>query len=71
MKVIIYNEESGLSIIGVPEDTNPMIIGEKNVPNGLLFKVIEESELPSDRSTRNAWECEINESNADGVGKMI
>ena len=68
MNRIIYNENNQLKILIPAIEVDPIILGEKDVPAGLLFKVINASELPSDRSSRNFWRCEITEENADGRG---
>ena len=42
-------------------------IAKKDVPTGLKYKIVNVSEIPSDRTFRNAWE--INEDElTDGVG---
>lgn len=65
---ILYNDNEGLKILIPAIDLDPFILGEKDVPAGLLFKIVEDSEIPSDRTYRSAWTYEINESNKDGVG---
>lgn len=60
-KRIIYpNIEGGVSvIIPAPEALQSMTIEEiaaKDVPQGIEYKIIDVSELPSDRTFRNAWE---------------
>ncbi len=45
--VIIPTEECGLSIEA---------IAAKDVPAGVQFKIVDASEIPSDRTFRNAWE---------------
>jgi hypothetical protein len=65
---IAYNDNEGLKIItSAMVDIDIKIIADKDVPHGLLYKLIDESELPS-RDTRNFWTMEINQSNADGIG---
>ena len=68
MNRIIYNQDNQLRILIPAIQINPIILGEKDVPAGLLFTVIDASELPSDRSSRNFWTMEINDRNADGIG---
>ena len=65
---IIYNKDNQLKILCPAIEIDPIILGEKDVPSGLLFKVIDASELPTDRSSRNFWQYEITEANADGKG---
>jgi len=31
-------------------------IADKDVPHGRPYKIVEESEIPADRTFRNAWE---------------
>ena len=64
---IAYNDKEGLKILIPAIDIDIKIIADKDVPSGILYKLIEDSELPS-RDTRNFWTMEINESNADGIG---
>lgn len=65
---IAYNDNEGLKII-IPaiQDINIKIIADKDVPSGLYYKLVKESELPQ-RDTRNFWTMEINKNNADGIG---
>lgn len=67
MKKIIFNNPT-LCILTPAIDIDIKIIADKDVPIGILYKIIDSSELPTYRSTRNFWEHEINESNADGIG---
>lgn len=67
MTKIIFNNPT-LCIITPAINVDIKIIADKDVPAGILYKIINESELPTDRSTRNFWEYKINESNADGKG---
>ena len=65
---IAYNDNEGLKVlISAIQDIDIKIIADKDVPSGILYKLIEDSELPP-RDTRNFWTMEINESNADGIG---
>ncbi len=61
MNRIIYpNDDGGVSIIiPSPEALETMTIEEiaaKDVPAGKPFKIVDVSEIPSDRTFRNAWE---------------
>jgi hypothetical protein len=64
---IVYNDNEGLKVLHLAIDINIKILADKDVPSGLYYKIIQDSDLPS-REFRNAWELEINESNADGIG---
>ena len=65
---IAYNDNNQLKII-IPaiQNIDIKIIADKDVPSGILYKLIEDSDLPS-RETRNFWIMEINKENADGIG---
>jgi hypothetical protein len=66
--IIAYNDKEGLKILTPAMiDIDIKIIADKDVPHGLFYKLIDESEFPS-RDTRNFWTMEINQSNADGIG---
>jgi hypothetical protein len=65
--IIIYNNYEGLKIIYPAINIDIKIIADKDVPSGLYYKILFPSDLPS-RETRSAWEIEINQSNADGIG---
>ena len=67
-KRILYNNNDGLKILIPAINIDIYLIAKKDVPAGLLFKIVDASEIPSDREYRSAWTYEITESNADGVG---
>jgi len=58
-KRIIYpNTEGGVSIL-IPSPNWRGTIEElaiKDVPTGLPYKIVDVSDIPSDRTFRNAWE---------------
>ena len=64
---IAYNDNEGLKIIIPAINIDINIIAQKDVPSGLYYKIIKDSELPP-RETRNFWTMEINKDNADGIG---
>lgn len=57
-RIIYPNDEGGVSII-VPAPQSGLTIEEiaaRVVPKGKPFKIINASDIPSDRTFRNAWE---------------
>ena len=62
MKIIYKNESGSVSIIHPsPEALETMTIEEiaqKDVPTGLAFAIVEDSEIPEDRTFRDAWTIE-------------
>ena len=55
---IIYRTDDGGVAIVVPADCGLTIqqIAAKDVPSGKPYKIVDVSEIPSDRIFRNAWE---------------
>ena len=71
MKIIYKNEDGGISIITpTPESLKSMTIEDialKDVPTGLPFAIVEDTEIPEDRTFRDAWT--VDETTlTDGVG---
>lgn len=68
---IIYKHETGIAIITpAPEALTFMSledIAKKDVPTGVKYWIVEDSEVPEDRTFRNAWLYE-EDREADGVG---
>ena len=58
-KRIIYPADIGVAVI-VPCDCGLTVeeIAAKDVPAGKEYKIINASDLPTDRSTRNDWKYE-------------
>jgi len=53
MKRIIYqNETGGVSII-IPTESVELAL--KDVPEGVPYEIVDEADIPSDRTFRNAW----------------
>ena len=58
-KRIIYpTDEGGVAIVIPAPDCSLSIeeIAAKDVPAGTPFKIVDASEIPTDRTFRNAWE---------------
>ena len=73
---ILYLQDDGVVAIIYPSDSkNPATgnswtaeeVAQKDVPKGKKYKIVEDSEIPSDWSFRDAWT--VSESDlTDGVG---
>lgn len=57
-KRIIYPTDDGGVAVIVPADCGLTIeeIAQKDVPPGTSYKIVDVSEVPSDRTFRDAWE---------------
>ncbi len=68
-KRIIYKNTDGSIVIIIPANCNLTVeqIAQKDVPTGLKYKIVNVSEILSDRTFRNAWTIDEAEL-TDGVG---
>ena len=69
MRIIYKTPENTVSVLlpspnwsGTMEE-----LAQKDVPTGLKYKIVEYSDIPSDRTFRDAWEVDEAEL-TDGVG---
>ena len=72
MKIIYTNEDGSLAIIHPTQEALQLFpideIAKKDVPTGLPYKIVDDSEIPTDRTFRNAWT--VDEATlTDGVGE--
>lgn len=70
---ILYMAEDGILAVIVPSSEclktrTIQEIADKDVPDGLPYKIVNVSEIPSDRDFRGAWEIDQEEL-TDGVGR--
>lgn len=68
-RIIFINEDGGVSIIIPALDCGLSVeeIAAKDVPTGTPYKIVDASDIPSDRADRDAWvvdEADL----TDGVG---
>ena len=69
-KRIIYIKDDGSISIISPADNCGLTVEEiqaKDVPTGKKYKIVEDSDIPTDRSFRNAWTASESDL-TDGVG---
>ena len=67
-RIIYQNDDGGVAII-IPCDCGLTIeqIAAKDVPTGKAYKIVDVSEIPTDRQWRNEWT--VDEADlTDGVG---
>ena len=68
MKIIYPNSTGGVAVaIANPKYTDLKEAAKKLLPKGVPFKVVNDSDLPSDDTFFDAWEYDF--SNNDGVGE--
>ena len=71
-QVIIYQQDNGVVAVIHPTEEALALYGieaiaQKDVPAGKPYKIIDASEIPTDRSMRNAWTVDEVDL-IDGVG---
>ena len=66
MKVIIYDNGNGVSVVYPTSELSIEDVAKKDVPASVTYKIVDASDIPADREFRNAWEVNITE--PDGVG---
>ena len=71
MKIIYKNESGGVSVLHPTDEALSFMtideIAKKDVPTGLPYKIVDDSEEPTDRTFRDAWT--VDEATlTDGVG---
>ena len=64
---IIYPNETGIAVITPSGELSIEETALKIVPTGVKYKIIEQKDLPEDRTFRNAWEYDFSK-DSDGVG---
>lgn len=67
-QLILYPNDTGVSVI-VPSETCGLSIeqiAQKDVPAGVPYKIVNVTDIPSDRTFRDAWEYDF--TNPDGYG---
>ena len=71
MKIVYKNESGGIAIVSpTHEALKHMTIDEiakKDVPTGLAFAIVNDSEIPTDRAYREAWVVDSSRL-TDGIG---
>jgi hypothetical protein len=68
-RIIYKNDQGGVSvIIPAPEYVDQIEeIAAKDVPTGLPYKIVDASDIPTDRELRDTWTVDVADL-TDGVG---
>ena len=65
---IVYKTEEGLAVLIPTGELAVEEVARKDVPLGVDYWIVEDSEVPSDRTFRNAWELDASIGTPDGQG---
>ena len=72
MKRIIYPTELGIAIIIPSNELTVEKVAIKDVPMGVPYLIIDASDIPQDRTFRNAWEADFTDPHGiGGQGPII
>ena len=74
MNRIIYNQDNGVVAVIIPTPEalaqhSLDAIAKKDVPQGKPYKLVDATDIPSDRSQRDAWTVDEAEL-TDGIGGL-
>jgi hypothetical protein len=69
-RLVYMNPETGLMCIVMPTGESPLsFIKKVAVPQGVPFWIVNQNEIPGDRSFRDAWEIDLaTAGDPDGYG---
>lgn len=68
MKIIYPLPDGGVAIIH-PTDLLPVSdVALKDVPPGVPYKIIADSDIPDDRSFRDSWTADFSDPDGHGIG---
>ena len=68
---IIYQTEEGLAVLIPTGELEIEEVARKDVPAGVDYWIVEDNEVPSDRTFRNAWELnptDLGTPDGQGIG---
>ena len=65
---IIYQTEEGVAILIPSGEIDIAEVARKDVPAGVDYWIVEDSDVPSDRTFRDAWELGDSLGAPDGQG---
>lgn len=71
-KIIFKNKDNSIGIITPTDEALSFVtikqIAEKDVPHNLPYWIVNESDIPTDRTFRSAWEIDESFCKPDGFG---
>ena len=68
MKKIIYPNETSITVMHPTGLFSVEKTAKRDVPTGVKYKIIEDTDVPEDRTFRDAWDFDFSK-DFDGVGE--
>lgn len=72
-QVIVYEQDGGVVAIVRPTEEAINLYGihaiaRKDVPAGVPYLIVQEADIPTDRTFRDAWEADFSNPHGYGIG---
>jgi hypothetical protein len=69
-RIVFPNPAGGISIILPVQNSGIALheIARKDVPSGVPFRILQASDIPSDRTYRDAWTLDFSDPDGYGIG---
>jgi len=68
MSKIIYPFDGGIAVVHPTGELPINQVALKDVPAGVPFLIVDDADVPEDRSFRNAWTADFSEPHGYGLG---
>jgi hypothetical protein len=65
-RIIHPTDDGGVAVLIPGKDWEVAEVARKDVPAGIPYRIVDEADIPSDRSERDQWTADF--SNPDGYG---
>ena len=69
MKIIFPNGNGGVAIIYPTGELPIEEVARKDVPAGVPYLVVDDADIPRDRTYREAWEADFSTPHGFGIGQ--
>jgi hypothetical protein len=69
-RIIYENKSGGISVLTPVLSSGLSIedLARKDVPAGVPYKIVDVTDIPTDRTFRNAWEADFSSPDGYGIG---
>ncbi len=68
MRIIYPIDNGGVAVI-IPAGALPVSeVARKDVPAGIPYRIVDEADIPADRSERDLWTADFSEPDGYGIG---
>ena len=68
MSKVIYPVDGGIAVIHPTGEIPVAEVARKDVPAGVPFLIVEDSDIPTDRTYRSAWTADFSNPDGHGIG---